>query len=345
VDNSDGTVGVRGGADRGADITTIAHAAAMGVRQAATILAFDIGGTRIKAGLVRAATVSALTIVPTKGSDGHTDVLDTVIRLGRRLMADQDVAGIGLSVKGIVDPTRGVLIDVNDALADWIGQPLTEIIAHELERPTCLENDARMYTLGEFRHGAGYGHRNMVCLTLGTGIGSGVVLGGCVLRGPRGTAGILGGQLTVQVDGAVCTCGNIGCLETLINAAALVRSTMALLAEGRASTLHGGDLTARHIFAAAAAGDTLALEVVERFARYLGAGVVNMIHAHDPEVVVLGGGMAHASPLFLPAVQTYVDAHVWTVPDRRVPVVPALLADAAALVGVAELARGAEIFL
>ncbi len=310
-----------------------------------TILAFDIGGTRIKAGLAQGAAVTAMTIVPTTTGQGHTDVLDTVIHLGRQLMAGQDVAGIGLCVKGIVDPVGGVLVAVNEVLADWIGRPLAGVIAHALERPTCLENDARMYTLGEFVHGAGQGSHNMVCLTLGTGIGSGVVLGGRVLRGPRGTAGILGGQVTVQVDGQVCTCGNIGCLETLTNAAALVRSAQDVGVRGHAAVGHDGALTARQVFAAAAAGDTLALEVVRRFARYLGAGVVTMIHAHDPDVVVLGGGMAQAAALFLPTVQAYVDAHVWTVPGRRVRVTPALLGDAAALVGVAELARGTDLLL
>lgn len=316
-------------------------------RPAAPILAFDIGGTRIKAGLVLddTVTVTALTSVPTTREHERADVFDTVIRLGRQLMAGQHVASIGLCVKGIIDPARGVLIDVNEVLSDWINRPVADLIARELGRPTCMENDARMYTLGELSHGAGRGSRNMVCLTLGTGIGSGVVIDGRVLRGPRGTAGILGGQLTLQVDGKVCTCGNIGCLETLINAAALVRSAQELVAAGRPSVLCDSHLTAHQIFAAATMGDTLALEVVHHFARYLGAGVVNMIHAHDPDMVVLGGGMAHAAALFLPAVQAYVDAHVWTVPGRRVRIASAMLGDAAALVGVAALARGTDLLL
>ena len=195
---------------------------------------------------------------------------------------------------------------------------------------------------GEWAHGAGRGSCNMVCLTLGTGIGSGVVMGGRVLRGPRGVAGILAGHLTVQVDGPRCICGNLGCLEALIGTGGLIRAAGLALATGRPSALRDGPLDPVRIFAAAA-GDAPAREVVRDFARRLGAGVVTMIHACDPDVVVPGGGMARAAPQFLPAVQAYVDAHDWTTPLGRVRVVPAALGDEAALVGMAKLARGTTL--
>jgi glucokinase len=321
------------------------QSSAIGQSPAPAILAFDIGGTRIKAGFVQGAAVSSLTTAPTKADGEGGDVLDTVVRVGRQLMGHQDVACVGLSVKGVVDPTRGVLLDVNEALMDWIGHPLAEIIARELGRPTYMENDARMYTLGELLHGAGRGCQNMVCLTLGTGVGCGVVLDGRVLRGPRGTASILAGHVTIQIDGRHCTCGGIGCLEAYIGTGGLIRSAEEWLASGRLSILRDERLDPRAIFAAAASGDEVAHDVMQTYARHLGAGVVTMIHAYDPDIVVLGGGMAHASGQFLPTVQAYADAHAWTVPRGRVRVVPAVLGDAAALVGASELARSPDIFL
>ena len=276
------------------------------------VLAFDLGGTRIKAGIIRGATVSSLLIEATNDGRDSADVLAGLLRLGRRLGDEHDVAAVGLSVKGIVDAQRGVILDVKERLAGLIGRPLAVIVARELGRPVVIENDARMYALGEWRHGAGRGRDNMVCLTLGTGVGSGVIVGGHLLRGPRGVGGILAGHVAVQIDGPVCTCGNVGCLE------------------------------AQRIFEAAAAGDAPAQALAQRFATYLGAGIVTAIHAYDPDVVVLGGGVMHSFAPFLPDVQAYVDAHAWTVPRGRVRVVPAALGDAAALIGVAALTQQAD---
>src|SRR5919201_4677327 len=114
-----------------------------------TILAFDVGGTRIKAGLVRGAAVSASATVDTDESEGAAGVLAAVLRIGRQLMAAQEVVAVGIAVRGIVDPRRGVLLDVNEPLRSLIGQPVTETVARELARPVCMENDARMYALGE----------------------------------------------------------------------------------------------------------------------------------------------------------------------------------------------------
>jgi glucokinase len=200
-----------------------------------------------------------------------------------------------------------------------------------------------MYALGEWHHGAGRGRDNIVCLTLGTGVGSGVIVGGRLLRGPRGVGGILAGHVGVQIDEPACTCGNVGCLEALIGTAGFLRLADEALARDRApSALRQTPLTAQRIFEAAAAGEAPARALAQRFATYLGAGIVTAIHAYDPDVVVLGGGVMHSFAPFLPDVQAYVDAHAWTVPRGRVRIVPAALGDAAALIGVAALTQQAD---
>jgi glucokinase len=309
------------------------------------VLAFDMGGTRIKAGLVSGATVSSLTTTMVEESHGVEGVVAQMLALGRQLLERHEVERIGISVRGIVDPHAGKVLDLGGPLASLVGYPLAEAVTSKFGYPTAVENDARMYTLGELVHGSGQGYQNLVCLTLGTGIGSGVALGRHVLRGPRYVAGILGGHLTVQADGPQCFCGNVGCLEALIGTHGLQQMYHDLSTGGRPSILHDTLPTPLDLFQAAAAGDPLASDIVHMFTQRLGAGIVNMIHAYDPDIVILGGGFMRSFDQFLPRVQAYVDAHAWTIPRERVAIVPATLGDAAALVGIAELTRNSEYIL
>ena len=325
------------------DVTAHSNAVSWEPQDAApAVLAFDLGGTRIKAGIVGGACVSSLQVEPTDDRE-ESAALAALLRLGHRLMDTRDVTAVGVSVKGIVDPVGGVVRDVKERLVGLVGQPLAAILAWEFGRPAVVENDARMYALGEWSHGAGRGRRNVVCLTLGTGVGSSLVLDGRLLRGPRGVGGILAGHATVQVDGPPCTCGNVGCLDAVIGTAGFVRlADEAVTRDPSPSVLRHVPRTPQHIFEAAARGDALASTLTHTFATYLGAGIVTAIHAYDPDIVVLGGGMMHSFAPFLPCVQVYVDAHAWTVPRGRVRIVPATLGDAAALIGVAALATQAD---
>jgi glucokinase len=201
-----------------------------------------------------------------------------------------------------------------------------------------------MYTLGEMLYGAGKQVENLLCLTLGTGIGSAVALRRRVLRGPRGVTGILGGHITVQVDGPRCTCGNIGCLEAFIGTAPLLNKAAEIYrAAHQVFPEAEGAMTPQSIFAAALSGDQVARQVVDYFTRYLRAGIVSLIHVYDPDLVVLGGGIAGSAQQIVPAVQRYIDQHTWALARGRVRVVQAQLGDAAALVGVAALARGLDV--
>ena len=304
-------------------------------------LAFDIGGTRLKAGIVSAGHVRASRIEATDNSGRVPSLRAQLVALGRDLLAgSDDVEAVGACVRGIVDESTGVVVDVNPPLECLIGEPLAAFLAEEFAVPARVENDARAYALGELRHGAGRGARDLVCMTLGTGVGVAVAGGGRVLRGgPRGTWGILGGHLTIAFDGPLCTCGNKGCLEALIGAQAIVDDATARLRAGEASELSVGRLDAAAIFAAARTGDPVAGATVDRFVTVLACGIVSLIHAYDPELVVLGGGLTASADLILPTLRGYVARHAWTYPRGRVRIVTAELGDAAALVGAAELAR------
>jgi len=308
-------------------------------------LAIDLGGTRIKAGLVVDNVVVRHLIVPTGDEKGFAQVLQNMMTVGDEVVRGEDVSAIGLSLPAIVDVDRGTVVDIRKNLLGLIGFPLVDTLSNHFGLPVALENDARLYGLGELVAGAAQGVRNLVCLTLGTGVGCCVVRDGRILRGQQGTGGILGGHITIEAAGPTCTCGNIGCVEALCRAEGLVTAVTECLAEHPEHPLHAvRPLTPEGIMAAVATGDPLARDGVAVYVRHLAAAVVSYIHAHDPDLVLLGGGLMNAAEHLLPPVQEYVHAHVWTVPAHRVPVRAAALGDYAALIGAAALARGAAAF-
>jgi glucokinase len=310
-----------------------------------TVLAIDVGGTRIKAALVQDRSILAFTVLATADRRGAEGLLDTLLRLGRTLVSEGPVDAVGVCLKGIVDPRTGTVGAVNESLTDLVDVPLATIFTDEFGCPTFVENDARMYALGELVHGAGQGCENMVCVTVGTGVGTSVAISRRIVRGQRGVLGILAGHMTIDLDGPRCTCGNHGCLEAFVGATALAMRAERALAAGRRSVLRPGDVDPQRLFEAADRGDELASEVVRDFNRRLGAGVVSMIHAYDPDIVILGGGIMQAGPQIVGPVQSYVDARAWTIPRGRVRIAPAALGDQAALFGVAELAVRGHAFL
>ena len=307
-----------------------------------TVLVFDIGGTRIKAGIAAGqAHVSSLRTAETDASSPDA-LIAQIQALAAELLPGERPSAVGISVKGIVDADRGTIVEVNAPLEKLSGEPLGHRLSEALAAPVCLDNDARMYALGELRHGAGQGAENLVCLTVGTGIGVGVVVEGQLLRGTRGVLGILGGHITVDVNGPPCSCGSIGCLEALIGSQGLVAEARRQIAEHPGSSLAATDLAPEAIFAAAAKGDASASATVEHFIRVLSCGVVSLIHVYDPDVVVIGGGVGGSASQFIERVQQFADEHAWTQPRGRVRIAGSALGDSAALVGVAELALEAS---
>lgn len=311
------------------------------MNKSAATLAIDLGGTRIKAGVVVEHTVVCQRIVPTEDERGFDRVLHNIMTVSEDLMRERAVGGVGLSLPAIVDVDKGMVVDVRKNLEGLIGFPLADTMSHRFGLPVVLENDARLYGLGELVAGAAQGIGNMVCLTFGTGVGCCVAINGHILRGRHGTGGILGGHMTIETYGPPCTCGNIGCFEALCRAASLVNETHERLTAYPGHVLQGIDkLTPEAIIAAADAGDTLAQDALAAYVRHIAAGVVSYIHVYDPDIVVLGGGVMNAAKHLLPPVQEFVRAHAWTIPSQRVPVRAAVLGDQAALVGAAALACG-----
>jgi glucokinase len=277
------------------------------------VLGIDIGGTNLVVGCV-AEDGSALhgsASAPTHAEAGTSDVVDRLVALAqgcieetRRAIPDAEILGVGVGAPGPLDTHRGiVLLSPN---LGWVNFPLRQIIHDRLGLHAELDNDANCAVLGEWWVGAARGTRHAIGITIGTGIGGGLILDGKLYHGASDVAGEIG-HATIDTEGRRCKCGNYGCLEAYASGPNIaIRAVEALEtgAESRLSAMVNGDLgriTAQTVYEAAQAGDDLALEVVNDTARFLGTGVANLLNVFNPEVVVVCGGVTQAGDhLFVP---------------------------------------------
>lgn len=205
-------------------------------------LAFDVGGTRIKSGIVSGAgEVIARRMDPAEGHRGADDLLARMTARGRELCAaipdGRPPTAIGVAFTGVIDPARGQVLLLNGKIPDIEGVLVGPRLGAAFAVPCFVDNDTRVYTIGEWRFGAGNGADNVVCLTLGTGIGTGVITDGRVMHTSGMVGGILGGHFTVDCDGPLCSCGNRGCLESVASVPAFLTSVRDHLSRGYPSTL------------------------------------------------------------------------------------------------------------
>jgi len=303
------------------------------------ILGIDLGGTNIKAGAVGPdGRVLSRYQVPTGVSGGPDAVADSIAEAGRRCveaLGGRPAAGGGIGSPGNLDVERGMVL-FSPNFPGWTDIPLRQMVEDRLGLPCTLENDANVAALAEQWVGAGRGAQSLVIFTLGTGIGGGIVLDGQVWRGFRGVASEFG-HMSINLDGPPCNCGNVGCVEALASATAMVRRVRQALAAGRASALsdRGEELTARDIYEAAVAGDALAGENLAQTGAYLGAAVTNILHILNPRVVVLSGGVTAAGDMLLKPLMAEVNRRAMTAHLEGVKICFAGLGNDAGVIGAA----------
>jgi len=273
------------------------------------VVGIDIGGTNIVAGTVAedGSEVLGLVSEPTLAEQGAEGVLSRIMKLARASMAaarGKEIAGLGIGSPGPLDTTTGVVLLTPNL--GWVNFPLRDRVAGALGMPATLDNDANCAIFGEWWRGAARGASHVVGLTIGTGIGGGIVLAGRVYRGKSDIAGEIG-HMTIDLNGRRCKCGNYGCLEAYASGPAIAARAIEGIEAGADSSLPryvNGDLariTAQIVYEAAHDGDGYALEVVHDTAKFLGAGVANVVNIFNPEVVVICGGVTLAGDkLFLP---------------------------------------------
>ena len=298
------------------------------------VLALDLGGTTVKAGVVdRCGEVLAAATQPARERDGVEAWLDSALGAAADALAESSATptALGLSVPGAVDRDAVRLLDLVDRLASD-GVDLAAAFA-PLGLPVSADNDAKAALAAELRWGGPF-DGDVVVLTVGTGIGSAAFIGGTEPGGDPVLAGNQLGHMTLEVDGARCVCGNRGCAETLASASALVS-----MARSAGMVVAG----AADVFGAHDRADPRAVEVVDRFVGALVATVVNAIHAYQPAVVVLTGGVLARADVFLERVRTLVAERAWTLPRGRVEVRASKLGgDAGVLAGAAVAFRSLD---
>jgi glucokinase len=303
----------------------------------------DAGGTKVEGLLVDVEVGEILDrrLAETPATDAEASV-QAIVAVARELMAlRDDVSALGVGAAGMVQLDGVMRFAPNVA---WREFPLRERILSAVRIPTLVENDANAAAWGEFRFGAGRSSSDMLLVTVGTGIGGGIVSGGKLFRGAYGFGGEIG-HIIVEPGGPLCGCGNRGCWEQVASGRALGRlgrEAAAAHPESVLFKLAGGDpsnVTGYIVTAAAKSRDPIAVEIMSEVGRRLGEGIAGLVNILDPDVVVVGGGVIDAGELLLePARRAFVDA--LEAPEHRpkVPLVPAVMGNDAGAVGAADLA-------
>lgn len=302
----------------------------------------DVGGTTVKMGLF--TTEGELLDkweIPTRKEDGGAYILNDVAasveaKLAEKNIAKDDVAGAGIGVPGPTLDTGYISICVN---LGWKDKNPANELSELLSIPVKAGNDANVAALGEMWKGGGEGYLDVVLLTLGTGVGGGIIINGEIAPSHRGVGGELG-HITVNPDEeATCNCGNHGCLEQYASATGVVRIAKKLLAaskeESSLRTLE--TVTAKDVFDAAKAGDHLAVEAVEVLGKYLGLVVANVALTVDPDVFVIGGGVSKAGQVLIDVITKYYHKFAKIIGDNKAKVVLAKLGNDAGIYGAARM--------
>jgi glucokinase len=312
------------------------------------VVAVDLGGSKISVAIISADyRVLAREQHPTLSEEGVDSVINRVILSVRQIITSGNIAlsqlgGISLAAAGAIDSLRGI-VTLSPNLPGWRDIPLGSIIEERLGIRTWLINDANAAALGEHQLGAGRGVENLIYLTIGTGIGGAIIIDGKLYTGVCGSAGEIG-HMTVEVSGPRCECGNVGCLETLASGKAIAREAKKRLNSGARSSLTEAvagkvaDITAKDVNMAAQQGDALANDVIKNVANYLGVGMVNLVNIFNPEMIVVGGGIASMGDLLLEPARQIVKERAFPVSAAAVRIVTTELGNDAGLVGAAHFA-------
>jgi len=311
------------------------------------VIGIDLGTTHIYGVLsdLNGKVISEIRI-PTEVQTGAAGVLRRVEIVTKRLAEDscvdaKRILGIGMAVAGLIDRDRKIVTFSPDF--GWENVEIRRALSHSCDLPIIFDNVTRVMALGELHYGVGKQYRNFVCVNVGHGIGSGIVIDGQVLYGAEGFAGEFGHFILDKDSTIRCMCGNYGCLEALASGRAIGVSAQNALAEGRPSMLremcHNSltAVSAEMVAAAAKQGDAVAVEVFRQAMEYLGTGIAGLISLLNPQAVVIGGGVSQAGDLFFAGIREQVEKRVMNKHGRSVKILPVTLGVRSAAMGAVSL--------
>lgn len=317
------------------------------------VVGIDLGGTNIKAGIVEESSgmVIVSESIKTYSDRGMEDTFDRIALLVDKMLEESEidrkkVRGVGMGIPGPVVDGETVTFFAN---FPWEkGLNIAKILSEKLKFPVKLGNDANVITLGEAWKGAAKGYKNVLGLTLGTGIGGGILIDGKILEGFRG-AGAEVGHMKLVENGNLCGCGQKGCWEAYGSATAIIKETINRFEDNKYNliwkNIDGNTklLEAKHVFDAAKEGDRFAIEIVDYSAKYLAMGIGNLLNVLNPEVIIVGGGVALAGDFLFDKVKEELQRFALPVTLEKIKIVQAKLGEDAGIVGAAALLEECKI--
>lgn len=307
----------------------------------------DIGGTNIRSGVVSPdGTIMKRLSQHTLTHEGKDRTIERLLALIQRSIDEYPpgtIKGIGIGAAGAIDIKRGVIV-TSPNIPGFKQVALRDIVFERFSIPAVIDNDANAAAYGEFWAGSGKGITSLIVITLGTGVGGGIILDGLIWHGSGGMAGEIG-HMTIVPDGRRCRCGNQGCLEAYASATAIVERAKELIRHSPDTTLldmiaHDGieGLTSLEIFHAALNRNQLACEIFREMGKYLGVAIASLLNILNPEMVILGGQLSGAWDLFHPTMEAEVTQRVFDVVAKGMRIVPAGLGDDAGIIGAGGIA-------
>lgn len=301
----------------------------------------DVGGTNVKIALVdKTGSIIYSNTTPTRAEMGYEYTISNIKQAIKDLMKEtktdkNSIEGIGFGFPGQIDCAEGI-VRVLPNIPGWINVPVAKIMEKEFGIPTKVDNDVRCAALGELAFGAGKGCQNLICITVGTGIGSGLIINGKLVRGADNAAGEIGHIKLQMHDGPICGCGDAGCLEAFASGPSIVALAQEYILGGKSTKyreLANPEITPYIVAEAAKQGDKVALKIFERMGEYIGIGLASVVNLLNPEKIVIGGGVADAGEiLFTPLIKT-LQKRAMPIQAKSVSVVPAQLGNAAGVIG------------
>jgi len=317
------------------------------------LLAIDLGGTKIVAALVSSkGEIMAREYTPTLAEEGTEAVIGRILStidslISKANMSRSFFSNVAIAAAGAIDSEKGI-VTASPNLPGWHDVPLKEIVEKATGLETFLINDASAAALGEHYFGVGRGVNNLIYITMSTGIGGGIIIDGKLYSGVSGSAGEIG-HTTIDINGPRCNCGNIGCLEVLASGKAVAREAQRCIARGTKTMIielaegEPHNITAQTVAAGAQKGDALASAIISKAANYLGIGMVNLVNTFNPEMIIVGGGMAQMGDMLLEPARKVVAERAFQLPAQRVRIVPSQLGDNAAVLGAIAFVHGLNI--
>ena len=305
------------------------------------VLAIDLGGSHATCAIVQDRSILVSEDILADSAENLSALLvraqDTFRKLAHQLqVSSKDCHGIAIGFPGLVSTREGRVLSTNAKYEDAPGLDLAAWSRESFGLPLRIENDARLALLGEVYAGAAQGFTEVVMMTLGTGIGGVAMIAGKLLRGKHAQAGCLGGHIPVMFSGRPCTCGGIGCAEAEASGWALPLVFAEWPGAGDSSLAKYSKFGFKELFEQAEAGDQVAVGIRDRCLKVWCAAAVALVHAYDPELIVMGGGAMKNASTITPVIQSHVQKHAWT-PWGKVEVRAAVLGNHAALLGAVPL--------